>query len=86
MLFSEKNGQSAQTICNSINNILNRIPTPALPEYTSVKLLYDHFSKYFVYKIETIRSKFPDKVLNITSAQKPQIKSKMKVFNCVMED
>ena len=86
MLFLEKNGQSAQTICNSINNILHVIPTPALPEFTSVKSRYDHFSIYFVDKIETIRSKFPDKVLNITSSQKPQIKSKMKVFNRVMED
>ena len=85
MLFSDKNGQSAQPICNSINNILQRIPTPALPEFTSVKSLYDHFSKYFVYKIETVRSIFPDKVLNIPSVQKPRIKSKMKVFNRAME-
>ena len=62
------------------------ILTPAVPEFTSVKSLYDHFSKYFVYKIETVRSKFPDKILNIPSARKPQIKSKRKVFNRVMED
>ena len=80
MLFSEKNGQSAQPICNSINNILHGIPTTALPEFSSVKSLYDHFWKYFVYKIETICSKFPDKVLNMPSVQKPQIKSKIKSF------
>ena len=65
---------------------INYIPMPALPELTSVKSLYDHFSKYFVYKIETIHSKFPDKVLDIPSVQKPQIKSKMKVFIRAMED
>ena len=70
MLFSEKNGQSAQPICNSINNILHTIPTPALPEFTSIKSLYDRFSKYFVLKFETVRSKFTDKVLNIPSVQK----------------
>ena len=53
-----------------INNILHRIPPYALPEFTSVKSLYDHFSKYFVDKIETIHSKFLDKVLNIPSVQK----------------
>ena len=46
---------------NSINNILHRIPPPALSEFTLVKSLCDHFFKYFVDKIETIRSKFPDK-------------------------
>ena len=75
MVFSDKNRQSSQPICNSINNILHRIPTAALPQFTSVTSLYDHFSKYFVYKIETVRSEFPDKVLNIPSVQKPQIKS-----------
>ena len=52
-------------------SILHGIPPPALPEFTSVKSIYDHFSKYFVYKIETIRSKFPNKVLDIQSVQKP---------------
>ena len=59
------------------NNILHRIPPPLL-EFTSVKLVCDHFLKYFVVdKIETIRIKFPDKVPNISSVQKPVIKSKM---------
>ena len=39
-----------------INNILRRIPPPALPEFTAVKSLCDNFSKYFVDKIETARS------------------------------
>ena len=43
----------------------------ALPEFTSVKLLCGNFSKYFVDKIETIRSKFPEKVQNIPSVQNP---------------
>ena len=50
---------------NVINNILSRIPSSALPKFTSVKSLCDHFSKYFVDKIETIRSKFEDKAPNI---------------------
>ena len=37
------------------------------------------------FKIETIRSEFPDKVLNIPSVEKPQIKSKMKVLYPAME-
>ena len=73
-------------LCNSINNILHKIPPPALPEFTSVKSLYEHFSKYFVDKIENIRFKFPDKVLNIPSVKKHQIKSKMKVFTCAKAD
>ena len=44
-----------------MNNLLHGIPLPPLPEFTSVKSLCDHFSRYFVDKIETIRSKFPDK-------------------------
>ena len=45
----------------------------APPEFTSVKLLCDNFSKYFVDKIETIRSKFPEKLQNIPSVQNPYI-------------
>ena len=52
-----------------MNTILHRIPPAALPEFTSVKSLCDHFS--FVNKIETTRSKFPDKVQNIPQGQKP---------------
>ena len=60
------NSDNPRRLWNLINNILHRIPPPALPEFTSVKSLCDHFSsRYFVDKIETIRSKFPDKVQNI---------------------
>ena len=41
---------------------------------------------YFVDKIETIRSKFPDKVQNILQVQKPEIRSKMNVFERASED
>ena len=37
-------------------------------------------------KIETIRSKFPDKVQNIPLVQKPEIKSKMNVFERASEN
>ena len=57
-----ENSDNARRLWNSINNILHRIPPPALPEFTSVKLLCDNLSRYLVDKIETIFSKFPDKV------------------------
>ena len=60
--------------------LLQRILPPALPEFTSVKSLCDHFSRYFVDKIETIRSKFPDKVQNIPQVQKTEIRYKMNVL------
>ena len=50
------NSENPRRLWNSINNILHRIPPPALPEFTSVKSLCDYFSRYFVDKIETIRS------------------------------
>ena len=50
-----ENLDNPRRLWNSINNILHRIPPPALPEFTSVKSLCDHFSRYFVDKIETIR-------------------------------
>ena len=37
-------------------------------------------------KIETIRSKFPDKVQNIPQVRKPEIRSKMNVFERALED
>ena len=37
-------------------------------------------------KIETIRSKFPDKVQNIPQVQKPDIRSKTNVFERASED
>ena len=80
-----ENSDNPRRLWNSINNI-HRIPPPALPEFTSVKSLCDHFSRYFVDKIETIRSKFPDKVQNIPQVQKPEIRSKMKVFERALED
>ena len=68
-----ENSDNPRRLWNSINNILHRIPPPALPEFTSVKSLCDHFSRYFVGdKIETVRSKFPDKVQNILQVQKEQ--------------
>ena len=81
-----ENSDNPRRLWNSINNILHRIPPPALPGFTSVKSLCDHFSRYFVDKIETIRSKFPDKVQNIPQVQKPEIRSKMKVFERASED
>ena len=66
---------------------LHRIPPPALPDFTSVKSLCDNFSKYFVDIIETIRSKFPDKVQNIPSVQKKtEIRSKVNVYGIPIED
>ena len=81
-----ENSDNPRRLWNLINNILHRIPPPALPEFTSVKSLCDHFSRYFVDKIETIRSKFPDKVQNIPQVQKPEIRSKMNVFERASED
>ena len=81
-----ENSDNPRRLWNSINNILHRIPPPALPEFTSVKSLWDHFSRYFVDKIETNRSKFPDKVQNIPQVQKPEIRSKMNVFERASED
>ena len=43
-----------------------------LPEFTRTSLC-DHFSKYFVHKIETTRSKFQDKVQNIPLVHRPYI-------------
>ena len=37
-------------------------------------------------KIETIRSKFPDKLQNIPPVQKPENRSKMNVFQSASED
>ena len=53
-----ENLDNPRRLWNSINNILHRIPPPALPEFTSVKSLCDHFSRYFVDKIETICIRF----------------------------
>ena len=81
-----ENLDNPRHLWNSINNILHRIPPPALPAFTSVKSLCDLFSRYFVDKIETIHSKFPDKVQNIPQVQKPQIRSKMNVFERASAD
>ena len=72
-----ENSDDPRRLWNSINNILHRISPPALPEFTSVKSLCHHFSRYFVDKIETIRFKFPDKVQNIPQVQQTEIRSKM---------
>ena len=81
-----ENSDNPRRLWNSINNILRRIPPPALPEFTSVKSLCDHFSMYFVDKIKTIRSKFPDKVQNISQVQKTEIRSERNVFERASED
>ena len=81
-----ENSNNLRRLWNSINTILHRIPSPALPESTSVKSLCDHFSRYFVDKIGTIRSKFPDKVQNIPQVQKTEIRYKMNVFKRASED
>ena len=81
-----ENSDNPRRLWNSINNIPHRIPLPALPEFTSVKSLCDHFSRYFVDKIETIRFKFPYKVQNIPQVQKPEIRSKINVFERASED
>ena len=60
-----------------INTILHRIPPPALPKFTAVKSFCDNSSEYLIDKIETARSKCPDKVPNISSLQKREIKSKI---------
>ena len=69
-----ENSDNLRRLWSSINNILHRIPPPALPEFTSVKSLSDHFYKYFVDKIKTIRSKFEDKVHSIPWVQKIEIR------------
>ena len=81
-----ENSDNPRRLWNSINNILHRIPPPALPEFTSVESLCDHFSRFFVDKIEIICSKFPDKVQNIPQVQKPEKKSKMNVSEGASED
>ena len=81
-----ENSDNPRRLWNSINNILHRIPPPALPEFTSVKSLCDHFSRYFVDEIESIRYKFPDKEQNIPQVQKTENRSKMNVFERASED
>ena len=79
-----ENSDNPRRLWSSINSILHRIPPPALPEFTSVKSLCDHFSKYFVEKIETTRSKFPDKVHNIPSVQKTEIRSEDEIKKLIL--
>ena len=81
-LQTSENSDKPRRLWNSIHNILHRIPPTALP----VKSLCDNFSRYFVDKIETICSKFPDKVQNIQQVQKPEIRSKMNFFEHASED
>ena len=81
-----ENSDNPRRLWNSKNNILHIIYPPALLEFTSVKSICDHFSRYFVDKIKTICSKFPDKVQNIPQVQKPEIRSEMNVFERASED
>ena len=39
-----ENSDNPRRLWNLINNILHRIPIPALPEFTSVKSFRDHIS------------------------------------------
>ena len=71
-----KNLDSPCRLWNSINNIPHRIAPPALSEFTSGKSLCDHFSKYFVDKIEIIRSKFPDKYNIFHQCKKTELNPK----------
>ena len=87
--FSEiisENADNPRRLWNSINTALHRIPPPALPEFNSVKLLCEHFSTFFVSKIETIRSNFPNNIVNIPSVKSPKIKLKMNVFELATEE
>ena len=68
-----------------IYNILHRIPPPALPEFTSVKSLCDHFSKYFVDKNETVPN-FRIKYTIFHQCKKTEIRYKMNVFERATED
>ena len=52
-----ENSDNPRRLWSSINIILHKIPPTALPEFTSVKSFCDHISKYFVDKIENIRSR-----------------------------
>ena len=84
--FISENSDNPRRLWNSINNILHRIPPPALPEFTSVKSLCDHLYRYFVDNIETIRSKFPDKVQNTPQVPKTEIRFKINDFERASED
>ena len=42
-----ENSDNPRRLWNSINNILHRIPPPALPEFTSVTSLCDHGDHVF---------------------------------------
>ena len=81
-----ENLDNPRRLWNSTNNILHRISPPGLPEFTSVKSLCNHLSRYFVDKIETIHTKFSDEVQNIPKVQKTEIRSKMNVFERLSED
>ena len=73
-------------LIGDINNILHKIALPALPEFTTVKSLCDHLSKYFVDKIKTIRSKFQDRVQIFHQCKKQKSDKKNNVFERVTED
>ena len=76
-----ENSNNLRRLWNSINNILHRIPPPALPEFTSVKSLCDHFSRYFVDKIAIIRSNFQIKYRIFHKCKKQKLDPKWTFLN-----
>ena len=59
---------------------------PRMYTSTFYHILTLDFSKKFVDKIAIILSKFPDKVHNIPSVQKPEIRSKINSFERATEN
>jgi hypothetical protein len=69
LIRSEKNNQYKERITSGsdnpkklwkeLNHILHRTPEPALPKYEELSILTESFSSYFIDKIKTIRSNFP---------------------------
>ena len=79
--------QTIQTICVPfINSILRRIPPPVLPKFTSVKSLCDYLSKYFYIKLRLFSPNLCIKYQILQQCKKPEIKSKIKDFECAIED
>ena len=71
---------------NKEHSAWNSTAGSAIIYIRKITCLCDHCSKYFVDKIKTIPSKFPDKVHDILSVQKPEIRSKINVFERATED
>ena len=82
MMTKNKSKYLAEVISENSDNPrrLCKPNTFSMPEFTLVKSLSGHLSKYFVDKIENLRSKFPDEVQNIPQVQKTEIRSKPNGF------